>query len=201
MCYFTFIFVNPHGFTLSVSMIKIKCQIYVWTSETHIPFMITWPRAYLNIDQSVRRRCLQRYDVINCGKRWRHRSRIPWIYLLYIDFRRKEGYILCLDEYRGLYGCFVYRVAIMLDNARSTFSVFTMNITAHLETHREAQILIELGKLRFDWSIQRLPERPTQYNLVRCSYVEITGMFLYRKWSLRACVAKIGCSTHAPSNF
>ena len=32
--------------------------------------------------------------------------------------------ILCLDEYKGLYGGFVYRVVIMLDNTRSAFSEF-----------------------------------------------------------------------------
>ena len=36
------------------------------------------------------------------------------------------------------------------------------------------------GKLRFDWSRQRSPERPTQYNLVRCSYVEINIGILIR---------------------
>ena len=67
----------------------------------------------------------------------------------------------------------------MLDNARLVFRNFTMNITAYLETHREAQKLIQFGKLRFDWSIQRSPERLTQYNLVRCSYVEINiGIFI-----------------------
>ena len=38
--------------------------------------------------------------------------------------RRKEGYILCLNEYRGLYSGFVCRVVIMLDNARSAISEY-----------------------------------------------------------------------------
>ena len=59
---------------------------------------------------------------------------------------------------------------------------FTMNITAYmyLETHRVAQKLTEYGKLRFDWSIQRSLGRPTQYNLVRCSYVKINIGILIR---------------------
>ena len=60
------------------------------------------------------------------------------------------------------------------------FRNFTMNITAYLETHRVAQKLTEYGKLRFDWSIQRSLGRPTQYNLVRCSYVEINIGILIR---------------------
>ena len=43
-----------------------------------------------------------------------------------------------------------------------------MNITAYIETHR------------FDLSIQNSPEHPTQYNLVRCSYVEINIGILIR---------------------
>ena len=60
------------------------------------------------------------------------------------------------------------------------FRNFTMNITAYIETPRVAHILTEFGKLRIDWSIQRSPERPTQYNLVRCSYVEINIGILIR---------------------
>ena len=36
--------------------------------------------------------------------------------------RQKEGNIRCLDEYKGLYGGFVYRVVVELGNACSAFS-------------------------------------------------------------------------------
>ena len=60
------------------------------------------------------------------------------------------------------------------------FQNFTMNITIYLETHRVVQKLTEYGKLCFDWSIQRSLGRPTQNNLVRCSYIEINISILIR---------------------
>ena len=60
------------------------------------------------------------------------------------------------------------------------FRNVTMNITAYLETHRVAQNITEYGKLHFDLSIQRSLGRPTQYNLVRCAYVEINIGVLIR---------------------
>ena len=85
--------------------------------------------------------------------------------------RRKEGNIRCLDEYKRLYGiCVVLSTELLLclTTPVQCFRHFTMNITAYLETPREAQQLPEYDEMRCDWLIQRSPERPKQYNLVTC---------------------------------
>ena len=78
---------------------------------------------------------------------------------------------------QGLYDGFV----IMLNKARSAFSEFYNEYYGiPIETPRDAQKLTQFGKLRFDWSIKRSPERPTQYNLFRCSSVEMNIGILIR---------------------
>ena len=77
----------------TTNLIKIKCQIYVWTSEeTHIPTTFTWPLAYLNIYHSAL--CIHSTfvgvdsnvmtpsiaETVMMGQR----SRMPWIYLQWL---------------------------------------------------------------------------------------------------------------------
>ena len=92
-----------------------------------------------------------------------------------------------------VYGGFIYRVVIMLDNTRSAFSKFYYEYYGiPRNTSRSAKMdRIWYRKLRFDWSIQRSPVRPTQYNLVRCSYVEINIGILIRLLFCSKCVLSL----------